>query len=261
METRDLMAASNLTNFAGQVVLVTGAASGIGKAAAELIAQRGGKVICLDLNEDGLKITVAQIEQAGGSAGYKVLDVSSQSGVKKVVAEILAEHGQVHALANSAGISGPTGKPVEEVEWAAFQKTIEINLYGTIWLTQELMPSMKEHKYGRIVHLASIAGKEGNPGMSAYNASKAAVIGFVKGVAKECATFGITINAVAPAVIRTPINETVAPDVQAYMVSKIPVGRLGEPNEVAEIIAFAASQACSFTTGFTFDVSGGRATY
>jgi 2-dehydro-3-deoxy-L-rhamnonate dehydrogenase (NAD+) len=261
METRDLMAASNLTNFAGQVVLVTGAASGIGKAAAELIAQRGGKVICLDLNEDGLKITVAQIEQAGGSAGYKVLDVSSQSGVKKVVVEILAEHGQVHALANSAGISGPTGKPVEEVEWAAFQKTIEINLYGTIWLTQELMPSMKEHKYGRIVHLASIAGKEGNPGMSAYNASKAAVIGFVKGVAKECATFGITINAVAPAVIRTPINETVAPDVQAYMVSKIPVGRLGEPNEVAEIIAFAASQACSFTTGFTFDVSGGRATY
>jgi 2-dehydro-3-deoxy-L-rhamnonate dehydrogenase (NAD+) len=261
METRNLMAASNLTNFAGQVVLVTGAASGIGKAAAELIAQRGGKVICLDLNEDGLKITVAQIEQAGGSAGYKVLDVSSQSGVKKVVAEILAEHGQVHALANSAGISGPTGKPVEEVEWAAFQKTIEINLYGTIWLTQELMPSMKEHKYGRIVHLASIAGKEGNPGMSAYNASKAAVIGFVKGVAKECATFGITINAVAPAVIRTPINETVAPDVQAYMVSKIPVGRLGEPNEVAEIIAFAASQACSFTTGFTFDVSGGRATY
>ena len=261
METRDLMAASNLTNFAGQVVLVTGAASGIGKAAAELIAQRGGKVICLDLNEDGLKITVAQIEQAGGSAGYKVLDVSSQSGVKKVVAEILAEHGQVHALANSAGISGPTGKPVEEVEWAAFQKTIEINLYGTIWLTQELMPSMKEHQYGRIVHLASIAGKEGNPGMSAYNASKAAVIGFVKGVAKECATFGITINAVAPAVIRTPINETGAPDVQAYMVSKIPVGRLGEPNEVAEIIAFAASQACSFTTGFTFDVSGGRATY
>ena len=261
METRDLMAASNLTNFAGQVVLVTGAASGIGKAAAELIAQRGGKVICLDLNEDGLKKTVAKIEQAGGAAGYKVLDVSSQSGVKKVVAEILAEHGQVHALANSAGISGPTGKPVEEVEWAAFQKTIEINLYGTVWLTQELMPSMKEHKYGRIVHLASIAGKEGNPGMSAYNASKAAVIGFVKGVAKECATFGITINAVAPAVIRTPINETVAPDVQAYMVSKIPVGRLGEPDEVAEIIAFAASQACSFTTGFTFDVSGGRATY
>ena len=176
------MASSNLTSFAGQVVLVTGAASGIGKAAAELIAERGGHVVCLDLNEAGLKTTVSEISAAGGKASYKVLDVSSQSGVKKVIAEILAEHGQIHALANSAGISGPTGKPVEEVDWAAFQKTIEINLYGTVWLTQELMPSMKANKYGRIVHLASIAGKEGNPGMSAYNSSKAGVIGFVKGV-------------------------------------------------------------------------------
>ena len=240
------MASSNLTSFVGQVVLVTGAASGIGKAAAELIAERGGHVVCLDLNEAGLKTTVSEISAAGGKATYKTLDVSSQAGVKKVIAEILAEHGQIHALANSAGISGPTGKPVEEVDWEHFQK---------------LMPSMKANKYGRIVHLASIAGKEGNPGMAAYNSSKAGVIGFVKGVAKECATFGVTINAVAPAVIRTPINETVAPDIQAYMVSKIPVGRLGEPNEVAEIIAFAASKACSFTTGFTFDVSGGRATY
>ena len=255
------MAAWNLTNFAGQVVLVTGAASGIGKAAAQLIAEREGTVICLDINEEGLKTTVAEITAAGGKASYKVLDVSAQSEVKKVVAEILAEHGQIHALANSAGISGPTGKPVEEVDWTAFQKTIEINLYGTVWLTQEVMPSMKANKYGRIVHLSSIAGKEGNPGMSAYNSSKAAVIGFVKGVAKECATFGITINTVAPAVIRTPINETVAPEVQAYMVSKIPVGRLGESDEVAELIAFVASKACSFTTGFTFDISGGRATY
>jgi|FLOH01.1.fsa_nt_gi 2-dehydro-3-deoxy-L-rhamnonate dehydrogenase (NAD+) len=261
MEKPEPMTKEDLTSFEGQVVLVTGAASGIGKAAAELIAARGAQIVCLDLNEAGLKSTVSEITSAGGRATYKILDVSSQTAVKKVVGEILAEHGQIHALANSAGISGPTGKPVEEIEWAAFQKTIEINLYGTVWLTQELMPSMKANNYGRIVHLASIAGKEGNPGMAAYNASKAGVIGFVKGVAKECATFGVTINAVAPAVIRTPINETVAEDVQKYMVSKIPVGRLGEPFEVAEIIAFAASKACSFTTGFTFDVSGGRATY
>ena len=109
------MATTNLTSFAGQVVLVTGAASGIGKAAAELIAERGGHVVCLDLNEAGLKTTVSEISAAGGKASYKTLDVSSQSGVKTVVAEILAEHGQIHALANSAGISGPTGKPVEEV--------------------------------------------------------------------------------------------------------------------------------------------------
>jgi 3-oxoacyl-[acyl-carrier protein] reductase len=120
---------------------------------------------------------------------------------------------------------------------------------------------MRQNKYGRIVHLASIAGKEGNPGMSPYNTSKSGLIGYVKGVAKEVATQGITINAVAPAVIRTPINETVTPEIQKYMVSRIPIGRLGEPSEVAEIIAFAASKACSFTTGFTFDVSGGRATY
>ena len=120
---------------------------------------------------------------------------------------------------------------------------------------------MKSNKYGRIVHIASIAGKEGNPGMSPYNTSKAGLIGYVKGVAKEIATSGITINAIAPAVIRTPINETVSDEIQKYMVSRIPVGRLGEPNEVAELIAFAASKACSFTTGFTFDISGGRATY
>ena len=149
----------------------------------------------------------------------------------------------------------------EDVPWVDYLKVLEINLFGTIWLTQSVLPSMKANKYGRIVHIASIAGKEGNPGMSPYNTSKAGLIGYVKGVAKEIATQGITINAIAPAVIRTPINETVSDEIQKYMVSRIPVGRLGEPNEVAELIAFAASKACSFTTGFTFDISGGRATY
>ena len=120
------MTASNLTSFTGQVVLVTGAASGIGKAAAELIAERGGHVVCVDLNEAGLKTTVSEISAAGGKASYKTLDVSSQAGVKKVIAEILAEHGQIHALANSAGISGPTGKPVEEVDWEQFQKQLKL---------------------------------------------------------------------------------------------------------------------------------------
>jgi len=248
-------------NFNGQVVIVTGAASGIGKASAILFASRGAKVVCLDLNEDGLKAVVNEIAASGGSASYKTMDVSSQEAVKGGVADLLKEHGQIHALAHAAGITGPTGKPVEEVEWEAFAKTVEINLYGTIWLTQALLPSMKANEYGRIVHVASIAGKEGNPGMAAYSASKAGVIGFVKSVAKEAATFGISINAIAPAVIRTPMNATVTEEVQKYMVSRIPMGRLGEAEEVAELIAFAASKACSFTTGFTFDISGGRATY
>jgi NAD(P)-dependent dehydrogenase (short-subunit alcohol dehydrogenase family) len=120
---------------------------------------------------------------------------------------------------------------------------------------------MKERRYGRIVHVASIAGKEGNPGMSAYNVSKAGMIGFVKGVAKEVATHGITINCVAPAVIRTPMNVDTSDDALKYMISRIPMGRVGESEEVAELLAFISSKACSFTTGFTFDVSGGRATY
>jgi 3-oxoacyl-[acyl-carrier protein] reductase len=134
-------------------------------------------------------------------------------------------------------------------------------LYGAIWLTQAVLPIMKSQKYGRIVQVASIAGKEGNPKMAPYNTSKSGLIGFVKGVAKEVATLGITVNALAPAVIKTPINENTSEEMLKYMVAKIPAGRLGEADEVAEIIAFMASKACSFTTGFTFDISGGRATY
>jgi 3-oxoacyl-[acyl-carrier protein] reductase len=136
-----------------------------------------------------------------------------------------------------------------------------VNLYGAIWLTQAVLPIMKSQKYGRIVQVASIAGKEGNPKMAPYNTSKSGLIGFVKGVAKEVATLGITVNALAPAVIKTPLNENTSEEMLKYMVVKIPAGRLGEVGEVAEIISFMASKACSFTTGFTFDISGGRATY
>ena len=239
---------SDLTSYAGQNVLVTGAFSGIGAATADLIEARGGRVFRVDIQDIGKKDS-------------KKIDMGSQESVTSVVKEILSEVGELHAVVNSAGIAGPTSINTEDVNWNDFQKVIQINLFGSIWLTQAVLPSMKAKKYGRIVHIASIAGKEGNPGMSPYNTSKSGLIGYVKGVAKEIATQGITINAVAPAVIRTPINETVTDEIQKYMVSRIPVGRLGEPFEVAELIAFAASKACSFTTGFTFDISGGRATY
>jgi 3-oxoacyl-[acyl-carrier protein] reductase len=147
------------------------------------------------------------------------------------------------------------------VKWTDFEKVLQVNLYGAIWLTQAVIPSMKEKKYGRIVHLASIAGKEGNPGLSPYNTSKAGMIGFVKGVAKEVAPHGIVINSLAPAVISTPMNSNTSEETLKYMISRIPMGRVGQPEEVAESVAFMASKACSFTTGFTFDASGGRATY
>ena len=249
------------TSYAGQVVVITGAASGIGKSAAQLIASRGATVICLDLNLSGLAEVESSIKAAGNQAESYQLDISNQSAISEVIATIVKKFNRVDALINCAGYPGPTGKFVEEINWDDFQKVIAVNLFGAIWLTQGVIPIMKKQKYGRIVQVASIAGKEGNPKMSPYNTAKSGLIGFVKGVAKEIATDGITINALAPAVIATPINVNTAKETLDYMISKIPAGRLGEPAEVAEIIAFMGSKACSFTTGFTFDISGGRATY
>ena len=249
------------TSYEGQVVIVTGAASGIGKSAAELIASRGAKVVCVDLNQVGVDQTVTSILNLGGKAESAVLDISNQKGITDFISQTVSKDKRIDALINCAGYPGPTGKFVEEINWDDFQKVVAVNLFGAIWLTQSVLPIMKKQKYGRIVQVASIAGKEGNPKMAPYNTAKSGLIGFVKGVAKEVATDGITINALAPAVIATPINVNTAKETLDYMISKIPAGRLGEPNEVAEIIAFMGSKACSFTTGFTFDISGGRATY
>ena len=248
-------------SYAGQVVIVTGAGSGIGRSAAQLIASRGAKVICIDLNQAGIDECVDQITKAGGAAESVVLDISNQKNVMEIITTLGNKHKRIDALVNCAGYPGPTGKFVEDITWNDYQKVIEVNLFGAIWLTQAVLPIMKKQKYGRIVQVASIAGKEGNPKMAPYNTAKAGLIGFVKGVAKEVAVDGITINALAPAVIATPINVNTAKETLDYMISKIPAGRLGEPSEVAEIIAFMGSKACSFTTGFTFDISGGRATY
>jgi 3-oxoacyl-[acyl-carrier protein] reductase len=250
---------SEQREFKDQVVLVVGAASGIGRAAAQLIASRGGTVVIADLDTAGL--VSLQTELGLKSDQVKSVDLSNHSSIHTLIASVVADHKQIDALVNTAGIVGPTNTKVEDVDWAAFEKTLAINLFGTIWLTQEVIPHMKARKYGRIAHIASIAGKEGNPGMHAYNTSKAGMIGFIKGVGKEVATEGITINAFAPAVIRTPFNAGTSDETLKYMLGRIPMGRVGEPEEAAEMLAFMVSKACSFTTGFTFDASGGRATY
>jgi NAD(P)-dependent dehydrogenase (short-subunit alcohol dehydrogenase family) len=249
----------NATLFTDQVVVVIGASNGIGRAAASLISHRGAKVIIADMNPDGLKELAAELKLATNQV--HVLDVSDQIAVTNVITSIIKDHGKIDALVNSAGIVGQSNVKVEDLDWALYEKTLQVNLYGAIWLTQQIIPHMKKQAYGRIVHLASIAGKEGNPGMAPYNTSKAGLIGFVKGVAKELAPAGIIINALAPAVISTPMNSNTSEETLKYMISRIPLGRTGQASEVAEIIAFMASPACSFTTGFTFDISGGRATY
>lgn len=251
--------ARNLGNFDGQVVLVVGAASGIGRAVARLISSRGGTVVISDLDKTGL----ASLKEELSLNDNQVKDVNlgDKSSVSNLIVSLISDHSQIDALINTAGIVGPTNTKLEDVDWSAFEKTLSINLFGAIWLTQAVVPFMKAQKYGRIAHVASIAGKEGNPGMHAYNTSKAGLIGFVKGASKEIAADGITINSLAPAVIRTPMNADTNEETLKYMIGRIPMGRVGEPEEVAEILAFMASSACSFTTGFTFDASGGRATY
>ena len=250
---------TDLRDFSGQVVLVVGAASGIGRAAAQLIASRSATVVIADLDKAGL--TSLQAELGLSEKQVKSVDLSNQVSIQTLIESVISDHGQIDALVNTAGIVGPTNTKLEDLDWAAFEKTVAINLFGTIWLTQAVIPHMKFKKYGRIAHVASIAGKEGNPGMHAYNTSKAGMIGFIKGVGKEVAAEGITINAFAPAVIRTPFNAGTSDETLKYMLARIPMGRVGEPEEAAEILAFMASRACSFTTGFTFDASGGRATY
>jgi len=249
----------NLTSFQDQVVVVSGAAQGIGLAAAKLVHQRGGQVVLLDVLAEKLQGIKAELSLADDQVHQ--IDVGNSDSVKSTIAEIEKQYGQIHALINTAGIVGPTNVGTELIDWADFERTVRINLFGTIWLTQALLPLMKEKKYGRIVHVTSIAGKEGNPGMSPYNTSKSGMIGYVKGVAKEVAPLGITVNAVAPAVISTPMNANTSDETLKYMISRIPMGRVGEAEEVAEMLAFIASKACSYTTGFTFDTSGGRATY
>ena len=250
---------TDLRDFSGQVVLLVGAASGIGRSAAELIASRGATVVIADLDQAGLKSL--QSDLGINANQVKSVDMSDQKSIQALVANVISEHGQIDAVVNTAGIVGPTNTKLEDVDWALFEKTVTINLFGTIWLTQAVIPHMKSRKYGRIAHVASIAGKEGNPGMHPYNTSKSGMIGFIKGIGKEVATEGITINAFAPAVIRTPMNAGTSDETLKYMLGRIPMGRVGEPEEAAEMLAFMGSRACSFTTGFTFDASGGRATY
>jgi 3-oxoacyl-[acyl-carrier protein] reductase len=250
---------TDLRDFSGQVVLLVGAASGIGRSAAELILSRGASVVIADLDQAGL--SSLQSDLGINANQVKCVDMSDQKSIQALVANVISEHGQIDAVVNTAGIVGPTNTKLEDVDWAIFEKTVTINLFGTIWLTQALIPHMKSRKYGRIAHVASIAGKEGNPGMHPYNTSKSGMIGFIKGIGKEVATEGITINAFAPAVIRTPMNAGTSDETLKYMLGRIPMGRVGEPEEAAEMLAFMVSKACSFTTGFTFDASGGRATY
>ncbi|MBL7496359.1 SDR family oxidoreductase [Frankia sp. CNm7] len=225
---------------ASRTALVTGGMSGLGKAAATRLAEDRVRVVTLDI-ADGADLRV---------------DVTDPAAVRAAAATI----GPVDILVNSAGIVGPNA-PLWEIAHDSWERTFAVNVRGTFNTCQAFIPGMIERGWGRIVNIASMAGKDGNPNMSPYSASKAAVIGLTKSLGKELATSGVLANVISPAVIETPMNASTAPDALAHITSLIPMKRLGRPEEVAELVAWLASDKVSFSTGAVYDISGGRATY
>jgi 3-oxoacyl-[acyl-carrier protein] reductase len=239
----------NAERFSGKVALVTGGASGIGAAVARRLLEEGARVASLDLASKAP-------EGVFGLAG----DVSSSADVENAVAAVNEELGHIDVLVCSAGIPGASLSTVNvpDEEW---KRVLAINADGVFYCNRAVLPSMVERGYGRIVNVSSIAGKEGNPMAAAYSASKAAVIALTKAVGKDVAGTGVLVNCVAPAVIETPILDGITQDHISYMVERIPMGRMGEPHEVAALVCWLASEECSFSTGATYDISGGRAVY
>jgi 3-oxoacyl-[acyl-carrier protein] reductase len=242
--------------FAGRAAIVTGGASGLGKAVAKRIVAEGGTVALWDLNPEALAATKDEI----GAADVQALDVSDPAAVEAAAKASGAALGKVDILVCSAGITGAT-VPVHEFPIDSWQRVIDINLNGLFYCNRAVVPLMLANGYGRIVNIASVAGKEGNPNASAYSASKAGVIGFTKSLGKELAEKGVIANALTPATFESPILAQLPQSQVDYMRSKIPMGRLGEVSESAAMVCFMASEECSFTTASTFDTSGGRTTF
>jgi 3-oxoacyl-[acyl-carrier protein] reductase len=246
------------TTFAGQTAVITGAASGLGLAIAKELHAGGARVALLDLNKVALQ---AAMKEMGERVHAYPIDVTIQAQVDSVIGRAGGEFGRIDILVNSAGVTGKTNIKSHEVELYDLRFVFEVNFIGSFLASRAVLPWMQKQNYGRILHIASIAGKEGNAGMLAYSASKAAVIGMTKVQGKEYAETGITINALAPAVIRTGMVEAMPAAQVEYMTAKIPMKRCGTLEEVAHMAAFIVSPGASFTTGFTFDMTGGRATY
>jgi len=242
--------------FAGRAAIVTGGASGLGKAVAKRIVAEGGTVALWDLNPEALAAARDEV----GATDIQALDVSDPAAVGAAAAASGAALGKVDVLVCSAGITGAT-VPVHEFPIDSWQRVIDINLNGLFYCNRAVVPLMLANGYGRVVNIASVAGKEGNPNASAYSASKAGVIGFTKSLGKELAEKGVIANALTPATFESPILAQLPQSQVDYMRSKIPMGRLGEVSESAAMVCFMASEECSFTTASTFDTSGGRTTF
>lgn len=244
--------------FDEKVGIVTGAASGIGLAIAKKLSSCNVRLALFDNNKD---LLLKQQQLFPGHTRFFVVDITNEGNVKKAIQETAQHFGSIDILVNSAGITGKTNIKSHEVEYANLKQVFDVNFIGSFYTSKYVLPWMLKNNFGRILHIASIAGKEGNAGMLAYSASKAAVIAMTKVQGKEYAQTNITINALAPAVIETALVKAMPREQVTYMTDKIPMKRCGTLEEVANMAAFIVSPQNSFCTGFTFDLSGGRATY
>src|SRR6266481_7777021 len=237
-----------------QNIVITGAASGLGRAICERFTRLGAAVRGIDVNQASLRAVQTDL-------GKNFVPVICDVTIWEEVAHTFQQLPPVDVLVNCAGITGKTDLRSDETDPSDVERVLRVNFFGSYHTSKAILPRMAERGYGRLLHIASIAGKEGNAGMLAYSASKAAVIGMTKVQGKELAGTGVTVNALAPAVIRTPMVDALPPEQVTYMTDKIPMKRCGTLDEIANMAAFIVSPETSFTTGFTFDLTGGRATY
>jgi 2-dehydro-3-deoxy-L-rhamnonate dehydrogenase (NAD+) len=247
----------NQLDFQGRHAIVTGGAAGLGLAIARRLIASGGSVTLWDRDPAALQRATAQL---GDRASGVEVDVSQHASVQAAVQATRRHSARIDALVNSAGITGPNTK-VWEYPVDAWRQVMDVNLTGLFLCCREVVPVMREAGYGRIVNIASVAGKDGNPNASAYSASKAAVIALTKSLGKELADTDVRVNCVTPAAVKTAIFDQMSEQHIQFMLSKIPMGRFGTPEEIAALVAWLCTQECSFSTGAVFDLSGGRSTY
>src|SRR5215471_12281384 len=245
----------NQLDLSGRHAVVTGGASGIGFAIAQRLAASGAKVVIWDMDDKAGRTAAAEL-----SGTAIVADVADWDSITSAVGQTLKVAPAIDILINNAGITGPNVK-LWDYPLDAWKQVLDVNLHGVFQCCRAVVPLMRERNYGRIVNIASVAGKDGNPNASAYSASKAAVIALTKSLGKELADTAIRVNCVTPAAVRTPLFAQMTQAHIDYMLSKIPPRRLGEPQEIAALVAWLASQECSFSTGAVFDIYGGRSTY
>ena len=247
----------NQLDLRGRKAVVTGGASGIGLAIARRLVASGATVAIWDLSDEALQ---AARESLGMTTEIVVVDVSSSDAVEAATEATLRAFGTVDILVNSAGITGPNAT-VEAYPLQDWQRVLAVNLTGIFLTCRALVPQMRATNYGRVINVASVAGKEGNPNAAAYSASKAGVIALTKSLGKELASTGITVNCVTPGAVKTALFDQMSDEHIGYMLSKIPMGRFGKTDEIAAMVTWLCTAECSFSTGATFDLSGGRATY